>query len=314
VTRSGRSDRTAPLRNHRLDPHRARDADPDHAVVQDLVVEEEPVPARLRRAAGLAAEQRNAGQVAMERVEQLALRRGERVGKRQNRARLGAAFHGADADPPRQASFVAEKLRPVLQRHEERRQRHAGQGAGEQRNAGLALDLVAVAQHAFGGTAEQHARPERFADLPRDLAGVVGVVPGKEHERQIRRGRRRPPVPDPIHGFRNGARRVGPAAGSGCEKHAAANSPALSSCPREPIPAFPAGRGATPALRYNGPGCSTPARARREAAPAARPRRPGRPTRRRRPGRLRRRWSFKRRAWPACRAYGAGRSTWRRAR
>ena len=167
-------DRPAPLGDHGPDLDAAGQHHPDRAGVGDLVVDHEPVAARLHGRRGQPADDLELRQVLVDPVEEGVGREGERVGEQQHRA-VGMVG-------------PADQRRPVGGRHHleaDGRQQRRRQPGGEEGEGGGVLHLAAAADDRPGGAAEQDRRVEEAPDGRGDVLEGADVVGGGEGDHEI---------------------------------------------------------------------------------------------------------------------------------
>ena len=170
------AERPRALADDGLDLDRAREADADETVGQDLIVAHQRVLARLTRAAGHAADERDAGGAVVEEFQELIQRRGERVAE----ANEGAGFRA-------EGGALQDRFRlPVLLAEVERMEAHAGRFADQQRDAGGALDFPFGADDALGGAAGGNLRIQLEPEFFDDGLGLVAVMGGEEDKQHVR--------------------------------------------------------------------------------------------------------------------------------
>jgi hypothetical protein len=170
-------DRPAALADHGPDVDRADQGDAGGPAVEDLGAADQPVPARLARARDHAADDRQAGLLGVEALQEAVGREGERVGQQQHAGPLAGRQVGpaADADP-------------VVQGQDPQRERldgHARERGHPDGQARLLLQLAAAADHPLGGAADDGRGAGALRQAEGDAGGGVGVLHREEAHHQV---------------------------------------------------------------------------------------------------------------------------------
>src|SRR5690242_15344027 len=174
----GAADRTAALRYERADLDAAAvDEHADRALVDDVVVEYQAVPTRAPRRRRQPTDDLQAGEVAVDALEERIDRERERVREEQQ-----APGRLVERRPARQRGTVGRLLDP----QRDRRERGTVETGCEDGEGGVLLDLVGTAGDRDGGTADEHPGFEDVAQRGSDVLERSDMMRRREAHGEIR--------------------------------------------------------------------------------------------------------------------------------
>jgi hypothetical protein len=201
------ADRPAALRHDHRGGDLGRQHHADAAGVAHLVVEDQPVVARVGRGRRHPAHHRHRRVEVAQRLDDGVDGQRERVGQEQQAVARGERVAGQAAQgQPRPGADGGQPDRPGRRR----------QPGGPQRHRGIVLDLPAAAEHRDRGGPEQHPGADQRPHRGRDVGDRADVVGRAEQDGQVGRpGERLEDGPDHLAGGLGGVGVEGEGLGEG---------------------------------------------------------------------------------------------------